>query len=208
MNKYDLNHRVAHHGKMSDADWEDAYRAAWDAFYTPEHIQTILRRACASKLGRPGTTLSTILWFYLMILYEGVHPLEGGALRLKFRRDRRHGMPLENPIAFKARLVAETAAKAWGYLRIFLRARAMLKAALAAPDRWTYSDLAITPPRENEFEALDLYHATTGGEAALARKYRDDAIRARPAVVAGQPIGRGQAAANGGRRGSAQGNRA
>jgi len=29
----------------------------------------------------------------------------------------------------------------------------------------------------DEFDALDLYHATTGGEAALARKYRDDAIR-------------------------------
>ena len=29
MNKYDLNHRVSHHPKMSDAEWEDAYRAAW-----------------------------------------------------------------------------------------------------------------------------------------------------------------------------------
>ncbi len=54
----------------------------------------------------------------------------------------------------------------------------MLKAALNAPDRWTYSDLAIAPPKADEFDALDLYHATTGGEAALARKYRDDKIRA------------------------------
>jgi hypothetical protein len=29
MNKYDLNHRVAHHSKMSDAEWEEAYRIAW-----------------------------------------------------------------------------------------------------------------------------------------------------------------------------------
>ena len=29
MNKYDLDHRVAHHPKMSDQEWEDAYRAAW-----------------------------------------------------------------------------------------------------------------------------------------------------------------------------------
>ena len=72
MNKYDLNHRVSHHaGKMSDAEWEEAYRAAWATFYTPEHIDTILRRTCANRLGRPGTTLSTILWFYLMILFEG-----------------------------------------------------------------------------------------------------------------------------------------
>ena len=63
--------------------------------------------------------------------------------------------------------------------------KAILDEVLAAPDRWTYSDLAIAPPKADEFEALDLYHATAGGEAALARKHRDDAIRdgAPPAAV-------------------------
>jgi hypothetical protein len=178
MNKYDLNHRVAHHGKMSDADWEEAYRAAWKTFYTPEHIYTILRRTCACPIGRPGTTLSTILWFYLTILYEGVHPLESGAFRLKYRRDRRLGMKRENPIAFYARYWGGMAMKAVNYARVYLRCKAMLKKALKAPDRWTYSDLAIAPPKSDEFDALDLYHQTTGGEAALKRKYRDDAIRA------------------------------
>ena len=179
MNKYDLNHRVSHHGKMSDADWEDAYRAAWQAFYTPEHINTILKRTCACPIGRPGTTLSTILWFYLTILYEGVHPLESGALRLKFRRDRRRGLPLENPLAFYAKYWGGMAIKAVKYLGVYLRCKAMLDAALKAPDRWSYSDLAIAPPKADEFDALDLYHATTGGEAALKRKFRDDAIRAK-----------------------------
>jgi hypothetical protein len=178
MNKYDLNHRVAHHGKMSDADWEEAYRAAWKTFYTPEHIYTILRRTCACPIGRPGTTLSTILWFYLTILYEGVHPLESGAFRLKYRRDRRIGMKRENPLVFYARYWGGMAVKAVNYARVYLRCKAMLKKALEAPDRWTYSDLAIAPPKADEFDALDLYHATTGGEAALKRKYRDDNIRA------------------------------
>jgi hypothetical protein len=44
---------------MSDAEWEDAYRAAWEAFYAPEHIRTILCRAAACRLGRPKTTLTT-----------------------------------------------------------------------------------------------------------------------------------------------------
>ncbi len=179
MNKYDLNHRVSHHGKMSDQEWEEAYRMAWDTFYTPEHINTILRRTCACPVGRPGTTLSTILWFYLMILFEGVHPLEGGALRLKIRRDRRSGMKRENPFVFYAKYWGGTAIKVFQYARVYLRCKAMLTAALKAPDRWTYSDLAIAPPRSDEFEALDLYHQTTGGEAALARKYRDDGVRAR-----------------------------
>jgi Radical SAM superfamily len=177
MNKYDLNHRVSHHGTMSDKDWEDAYRMAWDSFYTPEHINTILRRTCANKLGRPGTTLSTMLWFYLMILYEGVHPLEGGAVRLKFRRDRRRGMPIESPFVFYPRYWLGTAKNLLGYLRVYLKTKKLLDNALKAEDRWSYSDLAIAPPRADEFEALDLYHATTGGEDELARKRRADAIR-------------------------------
>ena len=177
MNKYDLNHRVSHHSAMSDAEWEDAYRAAWSAFYTPEHVRTILRRSAACKLGRPGTTLSTILWFYLMILFEGVHPLEGGAFRLKFRRDRRLGKKIESPLIFYPRYGWETLKKVWGYLRVYRQLRAVLNEALAAPDRWTYTDIAIAPPQHDEFDRLSLYHETTGGEAALARKRRDDAIR-------------------------------
>ena len=49
---------------------------------------------------------------------------------------------------------------------------------LRAPDRYQYSDLAIAPPKADEFDALDLYHATSGGEEALARKRREDALRA------------------------------
>lgn len=179
MNKYDLNHRVTHHPKMSDAEWDTAYRAAWEAYYTPAHIRTILRRAAAHERGRPGTALTTILWFWLMIMFEGVHPLEGGAFRLRFRRDRRHGMPLESPFLFYPRYGAEILRKAWGYLRVYRQAKSILKEVLAAPDRRTYTDLAITPPAESEFDDLELYHATGGGEDALARKRREDESRAR-----------------------------
>ena len=178
INKYDLDHRVSHHSKMSDAEWEEAYRAAWDAYYTPEHIRTILKRAAQIPNGRPKQITSTMMWFKLMIEQEGVHPLEGGAFRLKYRRDRRHGLPLESPFVFYPRYWGGIAVKAWKYSRFFLNTRRILNEALNAPDRWTYSDVAIAPPREDEFEALDLYHATTGGEAALARKRLGDSIRA------------------------------
>jgi hypothetical protein len=185
MNKYDLNHNVTGHPKMSHEELHSAYRAAWASYYTPDHVRTILRRAAAHELGRPGTALSTILWFKLMIAFEGVHPLEGGALRLKFRRDRRCGLKLENPWVFYPRLLVQTLGKAWGYYRLFSQSKRILKEVLAAPDRWTYRDLAITPPDEMEFDNLDLYHATDGGEEALARKRREDAILGR--VPAGVP---------------------
>jgi hypothetical protein len=69
--------------------------------------------------------------------------------------------------------------KAWGYYRVFRQAKTILKEVLAAPDRWTYRDLAITPQDETEFDNLDLYHATDGGADALTRKRREDAIRER-----------------------------
>ena len=52
LNRYDLNHVCAPHAKMSRADWERAYRSAWETYYTMEHMETVLRRLIAKK-GRP-----------------------------------------------------------------------------------------------------------------------------------------------------------
>jgi hypothetical protein len=178
LNKYDLNHRVSHHPTMSDAEWDAAYRMAWETYYTPEHIRTILRRTAASRRGQPAMTLRSLIWFDVAAKYEGVHPLESGAIRRKFRRDRRFGMPLENPLVFYPRYVAESLVKGWHYLRAFRSGMKMVREVENAPDRWTYSDVAIRPAQADEFGALDLYHATSGGKAALARKRRDEAILA------------------------------
>lgn len=183
LNKYDLHHRVTHHARMSDAEWDEAYRAAWANYYTPQHMQTVLRRAAAHTAGRPKTTLTTLLWFKLVVQFEAVHPLEGGAFRMKFRRDRRDGMALENPFVFYARYGAQTVAKAWHYLAVYRQTRRILRQVMRAPDRWTYTDLAITPPSEDELDTLDLYHATGGGEAAVARARREATSRARVAAV-------------------------
>ena len=177
MNKYDLNHRVTHHPKMSDAEWEEALQAAWASFYSPENIRTILRRVAANPKGRPSATLSKLLWFKAIHSYEGVHPLEGGAFRLKFRRDRRSGLKIEAPFIFYPRYFGETVVKAWRYWSVYRQSRAILKEVRSAPDRLTYTDIAIATPKADEFEALDLYQATSGAGAALARKQLHDNIR-------------------------------
>jgi hypothetical protein len=108
--------------------------------------------------------------------FEGVHPLEGGGFRLKFRCDRRSGLPRENPLLFYPRYFGEIIVKVWRYLSVYRECKAILDEVLTAPDRWAYTDLAIAPPKMDEFDTLDLYHATAGGEA-LARKYRHEDIR-------------------------------
>ncbi|HEV2100688.1 MAG TPA: hypothetical protein VGR45_17415, partial [Stellaceae bacterium] len=84
-----------------------------------------------------------------------------------------------SPLAFYPRAAAEIAGKAWTYWSVFRRTQRILKETLAAPDRWTYSDLSLTTPEADEFDDLDLYRLTSGGEAALARKRRDDLLRAK-----------------------------
>jgi hypothetical protein len=113
----------------------------------------------------------------LMTMFEAVHPLEGGAFRRKSRRDRRYGLSLESPFVFYPRCAGEIAGKARQYRLVYRKAREILKEVLAAPDRWIYSDLSIAPPGEDKFDRLDLYQATAGGEGALARKRREDALR-------------------------------
>ena len=102
----------------------------------------------------------------------------GGMLRLKYRRDRRPGLPIESPLTFYPRLAHDAARKLRGYWSIYRRFRAIKNAVKADPERASYRDTATTLLHENEAESLDLFHATRGGEAALARRHRDDAIRA------------------------------
>jgi len=102
-------------------------------------------------------------------------------LRLKSRRDRRTGLKLENPWVFYPRLLAETLGKAWGYYRAFRQAKTILKEVLAGPDRWTYRDLAITPPDESSTTSI----FTTRPMAARMR-WPESAVRTQSASGSGR----------------------
>jgi hypothetical protein len=91
---------------MTPADWQQVYREAWDLYYSAEHIETILRRAKASGI-KPVRLLNHILQFYFTFLQENVHPLQGGYFRRKLRRERRAGLPRENPLVFYVQRVCE-----------------------------------------------------------------------------------------------------
>jgi len=103
---------------------------------------------------------------------------EAAALGVSFfAGEAEHGRLDWSPFAFYPRYAGEIASKARRYWSVYRQARAILKEILAAPDRWTSSDLAITSPVDDEFDRLDLYRAAAGGEGALARKRREDALR-------------------------------
>src|SRR5216683_4769171 len=120
MNRYDLNHVTTGHARMSRAEWERIYRSAWETYYTDEHIETVLKRAMATGVS-PGKALFLIVWFKGCIGIEGIHPLEGGFLRLKFRRDRRSSLPRESPLVFYPKVAAELIWKQISWAHLYLR---------------------------------------------------------------------------------------
>ena len=156
INKYDLNHAVTTHARMSIDDWKRAYKTAWDTYYTDEHIETVLKRAAATGVS-PGKALFLIVWFKGCIGLEGIHPLEGGFLRLRARRDRRPELPRESPLVFYPKVLLELFAKQIKWAHLYLRLYRMYSKLKKDPRRFEYMDLAITPVTDDEIETREMF---------------------------------------------------
>jgi radical SAM superfamily enzyme YgiQ (UPF0313 family) len=157
MNKYDLNHVTASHPRMSGEEWERAYRLAWQTYYTTDHIETVLRRVAATP-ANAGNALFLITWFKGCIELEKIHPLEGGFLRFKSRRDRRPGMPIIPAWQFYPAYFLETATKLGRWAALYIKLRRIYLRIKHDPRRYEYADLALTPVTDDEIETYDLFH--------------------------------------------------
>jgi Radical SAM superfamily len=176
LNKYDLNHVCTAHSKMSKAEWEHAYLTAWKTYYTLEHIETILRRLVA-KNGRAANAIVLMMWFMSAIHLEGVHPLESGVFRLKFRRDRRPGLPREPVWIFYPRYWIESVIKLSRLAILYGRIRRIYKRIKEDPKRMEYMDVALTPVTDHDTEDLEMFH-TPSAPAFVAQEQRREASNA------------------------------
>jgi len=162
MNKYDLEHVVAEHPRMSREEWHAVYRGAWETYYTREHMRRILRRAAAAGMGM--ARLAAVLFFFSGYpAVEKLHPLQGGIFRLKYRRDRRPGFPIEPVWVFYPRYLWEVVSKHARMAQRWFALDAMRRRILRDPAHRLYTDQALTEVSEDEAEALDLL---THNEAA------------------------------------------
>ncbi|MGZ8998519.1 MAG: B12-binding domain-containing radical SAM protein [Allosphingosinicella sp.] len=176
LNKYNLHHRVSHHPRMADSEWEAAYRDCWRLWFNDEHMEVIARRHAARVGGRPKKAVQYLNEFRMMWEIDGIHPLEGGVLRRKRRASRRPGLRRELPVWFELIYVFATAAKAWRYWRMYRNAARIVRKVESDPGRYDYMDMAIKPVSPDELETLDLFQETAGGEAFVAKKRRQDAL--------------------------------
>lgn len=107
LNKYNCIYVTSKHPKMSKKEWEDIFFNAWNLYYTPQHVETIFRRAISNRISI-NRLIGRIMISHCGMNYESVHPFQLGAFRRKIRRQRRFGMALENPIIFYPRRIIES----------------------------------------------------------------------------------------------------
>ena len=145
MNKYDLEHACTGHPRMSKAAWTKVYQDAWQQYYSDAHVETIMRRAVATKLNR-SKLLNLLTIFSGSVRIEGVHPLQFGFFRRKLRTQRRHGMPLVHPLIFYPWRLIDFARTCARWMALYLRYYRMLERIKKDPASSRYVDEALQLP--------------------------------------------------------------
>ena len=168
LNKYDLEHVVTDHPVMSRAQLQKAYHDSWAAFYAPDHFETVMRRAEATGSG-PGKVLTQLIWSYVSVVLENVHPYQGGFLRRKYRKDRRPSLPVESPLAFYPRYVTDLLYKHFKLGQAIWRYRPFAVKLRRDPAARNYTDLALTPVADDEFDSFEMFTASDAAKSAVVK---------------------------------------
>ncbi|QND54393.1 radical SAM protein (plasmid) [Phyllobacterium sp. 628] len=143
LNKFTLSHRVTHHNRMTDEDWEAAYRDAYASFYSWEHMERILKRRHVLGAPAPLTTMHRLICHRETQRLEDVSAMEGGIFRIRRRRQRRHGMAIEPAILFYPKIGWKSVHAVAGILATYVRLRLMRKRIRANPARGAYRDASL-----------------------------------------------------------------
>lgn len=126
LNKYDVVHTTVDHPQMTRDEWLGIYQQAWKAYYSKEHVQKVIARS--KQWGfNPREMMLKLFSFSACPQIEGIHPLEGGFFRCKYRKDRRPGFAIENPIVFYSKFILESLTKLTKYFLLYRQYRAILK---------------------------------------------------------------------------------
>jgi hypothetical protein len=171
LNKYDLEHAVTGHSRMSKLEWEGIYNDAWKIYFSPEHIETILRRAAACGVKIDRLTL-TLLWFACSVEVEKVHPYQGGIFRLKHPSELRSGLPAVPAWWFYPHYFWESARKMLAIWRGYRQVSAICKRVQADPNRLQYMDQALLPVADDETETHELFTHNQSARDAVKHAQR------------------------------------
>ena len=187
MNNYDSVHVTTAHAQMSDAELAGVYHEAWEAYYSPGHVETVMRRA-----SQWGNLVDKVKWvmfsFHSTARIEHLHPLDGGLLRRKVRTDRRSGLPLESPLIFYPRYAWEILSKSVRLVAMYLSYQRRYKRVMAGRSVPRELDAAMVPAEESEMDSLELFSATDAARSVVVKmKKKAERQKERPVTHPAAP---------------------
>jgi len=166
LNRYDLEHPVTDHPKMSRDELQSIYQEVWGLYYTRAHVTTLLKRAAVTNV--PILSLAKVLvQFATMMQFEKVHPLQSGLIRMKHPGEQRPGLAPENVLIFYARYLRNLIASNAAFLRTTLWILTTAWRIAHDPKRHLYVDRALTAVLDDEDETFDYLTKTDGAKAAI-----------------------------------------
>ena len=166
LNKFDLEHVVTDHPRMTRAEWQELYHTAFRTYYTDDHMKTVIRRAAAGG-PRVDTVAFLLVTFWAASTLYHIYPLEAGLIRRKVRRDRRPTLPVENPLVFYPKYF-------WGLLSIHGKAAVKLakiwwfmRGVLKDPNAKNYTDEALRT--SDDYDHQEMYQLSDAARQAAAK---------------------------------------
>jgi hypothetical protein len=116
-NLYDSFHETTKHPHMQDGQWTKAYQQAWEKFYHRDNIKAILLRTQTESAY--WNTFKNLIWYKSSVFVYREHPMISGFFRLKGRKLRRPGLPIEPIWVYWPKRVAEWAGEYYRWWLLF-----------------------------------------------------------------------------------------
>ncbi len=92
LNKYDSFHETMNHPNFRPGEWYATYRKAWESFYSFDYMREVLAHANPESY---WNIFRNFIWYRNSAFIEQGHPMIHGFFRLKGRKERRPGYPVE-----------------------------------------------------------------------------------------------------------------
>jgi radical SAM superfamily enzyme YgiQ (UPF0313 family) len=169
-NTYDSAHVAVAPERMTREELWEAYRGAWNEFYSVGHMVNVLK-----GWRHDWSTYWNRLFFFAAYLYasriEGLHPMNCGFWTRRYRDDRRSGLPREGFAAFWWNRFKTVNNRLWGIVKLFFQLEEVwLRSRPKSKVEDALHDLILRTRKD----VVDWRELRTGELALLYRKLRDD----------------------------------
>jgi hypothetical protein len=119
-NTYDSAHVAVKPERMSCEELMEAYKNAWEQFYSTDHMVNVLRlwkqdHFCYRE------RLSFFAWYLYSSRIEGLNPMNCGFWTVRRRNERRAGFPQEAFVPFWLNRTKVLTLRVWGIVKLFFQ---------------------------------------------------------------------------------------